>query len=337
MRSLCVLASFALIAIAPGCGGDSSTSPGPEGVEAVFSVSPGNGTVLTEFTFNTRGSSAPSGVPEFRWDWENDGVWDTGWSETAKTSHRYSLYEGTGMDTIEVRLEARAASETDTTVGRVVIDARHGRHIDAVTLELGSPRVIGNDGTHIWIASWGTIGTAYKLDHTNGHAFLSIATPDRWPSGITWAGSELWVTGNKKASRLDPGDGTVLSQFAAVYSAQAGGLAWDGEVFYHGSFIGDSDGDGMIHTYATDWTHLGSFPAPRGSLEPTGLAFDGEYLWATIHSADSVYVLDPADGRIIRAFELEHLDGDITLFEDYLWALCFFQQSGEKMLVRAVP
>ena len=224
MRSLCVLASFALIAIAPGCGGDSSTSPGPEGVEAVFSVSPGNGTVLTEFTFNTRGSSAPSGVPEFRWDWENDGVWDTGWSETAKTSHRYSLYEGTGMDTIEVRLEARAASETDTTVGRVVIDARHGRHIDAVTLELGSPRVIGNDGTHIWIASWGTIGTAYKLDHTNGHAFLSIATPDRWPSGITWAGSELWVTGNKKASRLDPSDGTVLSQFAAVYSAQAGGL-----------------------------------------------------------------------------------------------------------------
>ena len=337
MRNLCVLASLALIAVAVGCGDDSSTSAGPEVVKAEFSVSPGNGTVLTEFTFNTRGSSAPDGLLEFRWDWENDGVWDTDWSGTARAYHRYSLYGGNGIDTIEVRLEARAASGADTTVGEVVIDARHGYHLDAVTLELGSPRVIGNDGTHIWIASWGTVGTAYKLDHTTGHAFLSIATPDRWPSGITWVGSELWVTGNEKACRLDPSDGMVLTQFAAIYSAQAGGLAWDGEVFYHGSFIGGSDGDGMIHTYNIVWTHLGSFPAPRGSLEPTGLAFDGEYLWATIGSADSVYVLDPGDGGIIRAFGLEHLDGDITLFEDYLWALCYFQQSGEKMLVRAVP
>jgi hypothetical protein len=326
-----------LITLALGCGGDSTTSPGPEGVKAAFSVSPDKGTVLTEFTFNTRGSSTPEGVLEFRWDWESDGIWDTDWSEATKATHRYSLYAGDGIDTFGVRLAARAGSESDTTSGEIVIDARHGLHLDAVVLELGSPRVMGNDGTHIWIASWGTIGTAYMLDHTNGNAFLSIATPDRWPSGITWAGSELWVTGYKKACRLDPSDGTLLIQFPAVYSAQAGGLAWDGEMFYHGSFIGDTDGDGLIHTYAIDWTHLGSFPAPRGSLEPTGLAFDGEHLWATVNSIDSVYVLDPAGGGIIRAFRLEHLDGDITLFEDHLWALCYFRHSGEQMLVKAVP
>jgi hypothetical protein len=293
--------------------------------------------VLTEFSFNTRGRRAPEGVLEFRWDWENDGVWDTDWSEAAKASHRYLLYGGTGIDTVEVRLEARAGSESDTTVAGIVIDARHGHRLDAVVLELGSPRVLGNDGSHIWMASWGTIGTAYKLDHKTGHAFLSIATPDKWPSGITWAGSELWVTGYKKACRLDPSDGKVLSQFTAVYSAQSGGLAWDGEVFYHGSFIGASEGDGMIHIYNTVWTHVDSFPAPRGSLEPTGLAFDGEYLWATVNSVDSVYVLDRTDGGVIRALELEELDGGITLFEDHLWALCYFQESGEKMLVRAVP
>jgi hypothetical protein len=337
LKRLGALASLALVSIAIGCGDDSSTAPGPEVIRAAFSVSPDNGTVLTEFTFNTRGSTAPEGALEFRWDWENDGVWDTGWSGTTKAYHRYSLYGGDGADTIEVRLEARAGGEADTTVGRVFIDARHGRHLDAVTLELGSPRVIGNDGTHIWIASWGTIGTAYKLDHTTGHAYLSIATPDPWPSGITWAGSELWITGNKKACRVDPSDGKVISQFPAVYSAQAGGLAWDGETFYHGSFMGPGDGDGMIHTYNIVWTHQDSFPAPRGSVEPTGLAFDGEYLWATVSSVDSVYVLDPADGGIIRTFELEHLAGDITLFEDHLWALCYFEHTAERMLVRAVP
>jgi len=332
-----LLLSLALITVVLRCGSDEPTSPGPEGVKAAFDVSPHNGTVLTEFTFNARGSSAPDGVLEFRWDWENDGVWDTGWSSTVKATQRYSLYGGEGIDTVKVGLEARAGSGSDTTAGRVIIDARHGYRLDAVVLELGNPKVMGNDGTHIWIASWGTIGTAYKLDHTNGNAFLSIATPDRWPSGITWAGSELWVTGYKKACRLDPTDGAVLVQFPAIYSAQAGGLAWDGEVFYHGSFIGDTDGDGLIHTYAVDWTHISSFPAPRGSLEPTGLAFDGEYLWATVNSLDSVYVLNPSNGDIIRSFRLENLAGDITLFEDYLWALCYFQHSAEEMLVRAVP
>lgn len=337
LRRIYLLVSAAIVTVGLGCGDDSSTSPAPEGVRAEFTVSPDKGTVLTEFAFNTRGSSAPEGVIAFRWDWENDGVWDTDWSDAAKISHRYSLYEGDGIDTVEVRLEAKAGSESDTTVSEIVIDARHGHRLDEVVLELGDPRAIGNDGMHIWIASWGTIGTAYKLDHTTGHAFLSIATPDRWPGGITWAGSELWVTGYDKACRLDPSDGTLMIQFPAVHSAQAGGLAWDGEVFYHGSFSGDSDGDGLIHVYAIDWTHLSAFPAPRGSLEPTGLAFDGEYLWATISRQDSVYVLHPTDGHVIRALALEHLDGDITIFEDHLWALCHFEHSGEKKLVRAVP
>ena len=55
---------------------------------ASFTIAPISGTTTTTFTFDANSSSDNEdamSVLQVRWDWENDGVWDTGYS-TAKVS-----------------------------------------------------------------------------------------------------------------------------------------------------------------------------------------------------------------------------------------------------------
>ena len=58
---------------------------------AAFSVSPGSGTTSTVFTFDASSSSDtedPTSALSFRWDWENNGIYDTPWS-TSATHHTF--------------------------------------------------------------------------------------------------------------------------------------------------------------------------------------------------------------------------------------------------------
>lgn len=59
---------------------------------ASFVISPEAGGNATTFTMNASAShdlEDPSGVLQVRWDWENDGVWDTGWSTDKIIHHRW--------------------------------------------------------------------------------------------------------------------------------------------------------------------------------------------------------------------------------------------------------
>ena len=75
MRALTAIASMMLFAFLAGCGDDGS-SGGAE-VDAVLDVTPGEGTVITGFTFDAGASTGGNHDLEFRWDWEGDGTWDT--------------------------------------------------------------------------------------------------------------------------------------------------------------------------------------------------------------------------------------------------------------------
>lgn len=105
-----------------------------------------------------------------------------------------------------------------------------------------------------------------------------------------------------------------------VYSANMSGLDWDAEagVFYYGSSAGSSGGDGHIHVYSSAGTHLSSFPSPRGSETPQGVAFDGENAWVVIANSDSLYVVDPDDGEVLRVIGVpDRIDG-IDIMNDHI-------------------
>jgi formylglycine-generating enzyme required for sulfatase activity len=97
-------------------------APGPANTAptASFTVTPSTGTTSTNFQFDASGSSDaedPVSALQVRWNWENDGVWDTDWSTTKTANHQYGT---TGTKTI--RLEAKdTGGLTDDTTRTVTV------------------------------------------------------------------------------------------------------------------------------------------------------------------------------------------------------------------------
>lgn len=72
---------------------------------AYFTVSPSSGTKNTIFNFDASGCSdyeTPASALEVRWDWENDGTWDTEYSITKTATHQYFIQ---GSYTIKMEIK----------------------------------------------------------------------------------------------------------------------------------------------------------------------------------------------------------------------------------------
>lgn len=339
MRSILLIAGLAISVGLMGCGDDDGTTGTGGDVVAEFDINPSTGTSITDFIFDASAGALAADDQEYRWDWENDGSWDTDWSTSATATHRYSLWEGNDLDTVEVRLEVKKGSKSDTALDTLMVDTRHGLVLGGFYVAGGpqNPKGLGSDGTYLWICDWGAPGTMrlYKYDTGTQDTLYSLLSPDTWPGGIEWDGTYLCVRGHLKLRRLNQATGEVIDEFDVVYSSTGSGLAWDGEIFYFGSYHTASGGDGQIHKYASDGTHLGSYGSPRGSLYPTGLGYDGLHLWAKIVGSDTLYVMDPEDGEIV---DLVPVVGegvlDVAFLNDYLWILGY--SDGYK-LSRVVP
>ncbi len=321
------LSVIALAVLLAGC--SSSTSPDEEGPTADLTVTPAAGTVLTDFVFDASGSASGSRSLEFRWDWENDGVWDTDWSSESTVTRRFA-----SGDAIETAVEVRDGAETHEAVASFVLDTRHGEIVSTLTLPSGYfPHGLTTDGTDFWFTGW--IDDIYKSDAGSGAIVDTIAGLTNWTGGITWDGTHLWVNDGTVLYERDSQTGATLSSFPTVYTAGPGGVAWDGDEFYVGSDESGRDGDGLIHTYTPSGTETGAFPSPRGSAHPRGLAFDGVNLWVVVEGSDTLYVVDPDNGAVQRAVGLADLGGFATVKDDYVWAVTWPGDDGQ--LVKVVP
>ncbi|MFZ1946062.1 MAG: PKD domain-containing protein [bacterium] len=82
---------------------------------AFFTVSPESGLADTVFRFDASGSSDvddAAALLEVRWDWQDDGTWDTGWSTAKTASHQYS---SAGLKTVRLRVRDLDSMTGDTT------------------------------------------------------------------------------------------------------------------------------------------------------------------------------------------------------------------------------
>src|SRR5207237_9835525 len=70
----------------------------------------GNATVT--FNASTSSSSAPNATLQFRWDWTDDGIWDTPWSNNPIAEHAYTP---AGVCTAELQVQDPLGSTNDTT------------------------------------------------------------------------------------------------------------------------------------------------------------------------------------------------------------------------------
>lgn len=78
---------------------------------ASFEATPSQGDVSTVFEFDASASwdyETQTDELLFRWDWNDDGVWDTGWSDNSTASHQFDM-----PGTYSVRLQVRDANGTE--------------------------------------------------------------------------------------------------------------------------------------------------------------------------------------------------------------------------------
>jgi len=100
----------------------SATPPGTGNTAptASFTVSPTSGDISTTFNVDASGcSDAEDSTSDLqvRWDWNNDGTWDTSYSTTKTATHQYST-EGTKIIVLEVK---DTGELTDATTRQVTV------------------------------------------------------------------------------------------------------------------------------------------------------------------------------------------------------------------------
>jgi len=113
---------------------------------ARFTISPPAGVFTTTFLFDasdcTDNETAAEDL-EVRWDWDGDGIWDTGYDTIKTISHQYTS-PGSYMVILEVKNEAGLLSSKNKIViagEGTFTDNRDGREYSLITI-----------GTQIWMA-----------------------------------------------------------------------------------------------------------------------------------------------------------------------------------------
>ncbi len=95
--------------------------PGDDPPWAAFTLYPATGNVTTIFAVNASGSwdiEDPGPLLKVRWDWENDGQWDTNWSTVKSASHHYPT-PGTFTIRLEV-MDAAGLTDNTTQIAQIV-------------------------------------------------------------------------------------------------------------------------------------------------------------------------------------------------------------------------
>jgi len=312
--ALCVTA-IAGISILTSCSSSSPSGADTE-VDADLVLTPTTGTIITDVLFDASGSTSRSRALECRWDFDGDGTWDTSWSSEMSFEARF-----TDGDTITVVVEVRDGDVTDQDEAQFVLDKRHGHVVSDVMVSGTDSRALGWGDGWIWRPQWvGNPAIIYKTDPTTGANVDTLPAPSRWPGGVAWDGTNLWVSdfrsGSTRMFEVDPVTGDTLSSFPVQYSYSPGGVAWDGEYLYHGICPDDSRTPGSINRYTTDGVLVDTIDPPRGTYRVQGIDYDGLFLWVSVADVDSLFAIYPETGTVVIPLHVPDLKWGVAVDDE---------------------
>jgi uncharacterized protein (TIGR02145 family) len=144
---------------------------------AFFTVNPATGTTEAMFNVDASGSSDnedSTASLEVRWDWENDGTYDTDWSTTKTNSHQYSTI-GDKIIKLEVK-DSGGLLDTETRPVTVIPDSNTVTDID------GNVYHTITIGTQVWM-----VEDLKTTRYRNGDPIAHITDNTAWNNAITGA------------------------------------------------------------------------------------------------------------------------------------------------------
>lgn len=138
---------------------------------ASITVAPLTGTTATTFTVDASeciDNEDATSVLEVRWDWENDGAWDTNYSKTKTATHQYST-PGTYTIILEVK---DTEGLTNTDLKDVTVNIQYSGTVTDVEGNAYNTIQIGNQ---LWIAD-----NFRTTKYRNGDAIRDTAGFTTW-------------------------------------------------------------------------------------------------------------------------------------------------------------
>jgi hypothetical protein len=132
-----LVGAAALLLVLAGCGGPGPVTPNPPTLGVTVAVSPASGPQTTTFTFTAHatglGTVAPSAL-RFRWDYQNDGVWDT---QASADSTTQTTFTSTGAHTVKVNVTDGARETNGTGTATVTSTVVTGNFVVLAWNDLG--------------------------------------------------------------------------------------------------------------------------------------------------------------------------------------------------------
>jgi uncharacterized protein (TIGR02145 family) len=254
---------------------------------AAFTVSPTSGNIQTNFLFDASGASDNEDVTsvlQVRWDWDNDGVWDTDWSSDKNVNHKYSQ-EGNYNVSLEVRDTQGLSDATSNSVlvtisgcpGIVTFDY-HGQTYNTVLIgdqcwmkenlnyNTGNSWCYDEDSTYC-----NTYGRLYDWTTImNGEASSSAV-----PSGVQGICPDGWHIPSDEEWKIL--EGTVDTQYGV------GDDEWDDEG-WRGADVGKRlrTQTGWVQNTGTDAYGFSALPGGcRGSYGDFSMILSSAYFWSS--------------------------------------------------------
>ncbi len=326
---------YRIRACAPGTcsafAGPTSATTQTNAPTASFTVSKSEGTTLTTFQFDASASSDPQdgSSVEVRWDWQNDGTWDTSWSSSKTATHQFA---STGQWTVVLQVRDQdtntaTATQSVTVYRPLRIMETYGPFQDVA----GIDHLPSSDSAETFFVQW---LDPYVVKTQGDEVIWSQAFPEPLEGGRKYGGLEL--VGSSDAANVwiavldrDAGDPNVLYVDGSDYgSLIRSARVYDGAyeyTFEDVARVGDTLF--LLNSFRKDvvvvdtaLTSVG-FVAIDGiegdgytysPIEYTGIAFGDNHLWITVRSNDtsvpSLIVKLDESFNVVRRFEIGDLE-----------------------------